>query len=65
MDIIKYDIALPEGGFETKYWHTINSPVFDDTGEVIYILHKTKDVTESVLLKQQENYKEKTIDLLQ
>ncbi|MBC7473458.1 MAG: PAS domain-containing protein [Candidatus Sericytochromatia bacterium] len=55
MDIIKYDIPLPAGGFETKYWKVENSPIFNENGEVSYILHKPEDVTELVLLKEKKN----------
>ena len=30
MEIIKYDVPLPGGGFEKKYWKTVNSPIFDE-----------------------------------
>lgn len=55
MAIQKYDIRRPEsegGGFEERYWSPINSPVFDDQGQLIYLLHRVEDVTEFVLVKQ-------------
>ncbi len=45
----KYDIQRPAcagGGFEERFWGPINSPVLDDAGEVINIIHRVEDVTE-------------------
>lgn len=51
----KYDIRRPEsegGGFEERYWSPVNSPVFDEGGRVLYIIHRVEDVTDFVRLKQ-------------
>jgi two-component system, cell cycle sensor histidine kinase and response regulator CckA len=56
MAIQKYDIRRPEsegGGFEVRYWSPVNSPVFGESGEVTYILHRVEDVTEFVRLEEQ------------
>lgn len=45
----KYDIFIEETGeFEVRYWNAINSPVMDDKGNVISIIHSAEDVTENV-----------------
>ncbi|HEY9812183.1 MAG TPA: PAS domain-containing protein [Candidatus Sericytochromatia bacterium] len=57
MAVQKYDIRRPQsegGGFEERYWSVINSPVLGTDGEVSYIIHRAEDVTEFILLKQQE-----------
>lgn len=57
MAIQKYDIRRPDaegGGFEERYWAPINSPVLGRSGEVLYIIHRVEDVTEVVLLQEQE-----------
>jgi signal transduction histidine kinase len=57
MAIQKYDIRRPlseGGGFEVRYWSPINSPVLNTSGEVSYIIHRVEDVTDFVLLKQQD-----------
>src|SRR5580698_4573769 len=38
MAVQKYDIPLPGGGFEAKYWSPRNIPVLGPSGEVMYIL---------------------------
>jgi PAS domain S-box-containing protein len=53
MAVQKYDIRRPEaegGGFEERYWNTINIPVLSSEGEVLYLLHRVEDVTDLVRL---------------
>jgi signal transduction histidine kinase/DNA-binding response OmpR family regulator len=55
MALQKYDIRRPieEGGaFEVRYWSPLNSPVLDQRGEVVYVIHRVEDVTELVRLEQ-------------
>lgn len=56
MAIQKYDIPRPVsegGGFEERYWSPLNTPVLNDNKEVMYIIHKVKDVTESKKVDEQ------------
>jgi signal transduction histidine kinase len=46
MAVQKYDIPLPQGGFEAKYWSPRNIPILAPSGAVRYILHRAVDVTE-------------------
>ena len=46
MAVQKYDIPLPDGTFEAKYWSPINIPILGADGSVRYILHRAIDVTE-------------------
>lgn len=65
MAITKYDIPRPAsdgGGFEVRYWSPTNTPVLDDLGEVIYILHQTEDVTEQVVGRDSSNANSKFED---
>lgn len=58
MAIQQYDIRRPEsegGGFEVRYWSPINSPVLNADGEVTFIINRSEDVTEFMLLKQQDS----------
>ena len=51
MPIQKYDIARPDaegGGFESRYWSPVNSPVLSRHGQVAFIIHRVEDVTEIV-----------------
>ncbi len=51
MAVQKYDIPKPKnrgGGFEVRYWRPENSPILDETGEILYITHYVEDVTHMV-----------------
>jgi PAS domain S-box-containing protein len=43
--LIRYDIELPAGGYDERYWSATHTPLLND-GEVAYILQHTVDVTE-------------------
>ncbi|HEX3947374.1 MAG TPA: PAS domain-containing protein, partial [Acidimicrobiales bacterium] len=51
MPVQKYDIERPAGeggGFESRYWSPVNSPVLGRNGEVVFVIHRVEDVTELV-----------------
>jgi PAS domain S-box-containing protein len=48
MAVQKYDIRNTAGGFEERYWEPLNSPVVDDDGKLVYIIHRVEDVTARV-----------------
>ncbi|WP_309891408.1 PAS domain-containing sensor histidine kinase [Archangium sp.] len=53
--VLQYDLRLPKaegGGFETRYWSTTNVPVLSSEGQVRYLIHRTEDVTDFVLLTE-------------
>lgn len=54
MGIQKYDIPIPgaQGAFEVKYWSPVNTPVFDEEGNVSYIIHHVEDITEFMLARE-------------
>lgn len=53
MAIQKYDIRKPNGGgFEVRYWTPKNTPVLDENGRVIFLIHQVEDVTERVQLQK-------------
>ncbi len=57
MAVQKYDIRRPEsegGGFEERHWSPVNSPVLNAQGQLLYIIHRVEDVTETVRLKQRD-----------
>ncbi|HVT89631.1 MAG TPA: ATP-binding protein [Tepidisphaeraceae bacterium] len=58
MAVQKYDIqrsAADGGGFEERFWSPTNSPVLDESGRLVYIIHRVEDVTEFVRLRQLGN----------
>lgn len=47
LPLIEYAIPLPNGqGFEERYWSATHTPLFNDRGELAFILQHTVDVTE-------------------
>ncbi|HEX7980574.1 MAG TPA: PAS domain S-box protein [Gemmatimonadaceae bacterium] len=48
MAVQKYDLRSAAGEFEERYWEPLNSPVFDDDGRLVYIIHRVEDVTARV-----------------
>jgi len=53
----KYDIPIRgTNQFETRYWKATNSPIIDDTGEVVYIAHVVLDITNGVIAAQEERF---------
>src|SRR6185437_8604806 len=60
MAVQKYDIRRPDGSFEERYWSPLNSPVFDKTGKIKFIIHHVQDVTEYVLARKNPAASEET-----
>jgi PAS domain S-box-containing protein len=51
MDVQKYDVRRAESegcSVEERYWSALNSPVFSDDGELLWIVHRLEDATELV-----------------
>ena len=64
MAVQKYDIQKPDGTFEVRYWSPLNIPVLNSENELEYIIHRVEDVTEFVLIKNEQQNKDNiNIDL--
>jgi PAS domain S-box-containing protein len=46
LDVIRYAIARPEGGYDERFWEASHSPVLNEKGEVLYVIQETRDVTD-------------------
>lgn len=49
MAIQRYDIRTPAGGFVERHWQPLNSPINDQAGDLVFLLHHVEDVTAQVL----------------
>jgi PAS domain-containing protein len=49
MAIQRYDIRDRHGRFVRRYWQPVNTPIYDDSGNLIALLHRVHDVTAQVL----------------
>jgi PAS domain S-box-containing protein len=54
LPVQRYDLKNEDGSFTEHYWHTDNSPVLTDEGEVAYIIHTTENITEQVRAGKRE-----------
>jgi PAS domain-containing protein len=49
MAVQRYDIRTPDGPFVERHWQPLNTPIHDDTGKLVCLLHHVEDVTQMVL----------------
>ncbi|HEY3948997.1 PAS domain-containing protein [Phenylobacterium sp.] len=49
MPVMRYDVRDAEGVFAERYWRHLNSPVFDETGRLVFLQHLVDEVTEEVM----------------
>jgi PAS domain-containing protein len=49
MAVQRYDMRTPQGAFVERHWQPINTPIHDDTGRLVCLLHHVEDVTPMVL----------------
>ena len=55
MPLQKYDIRIAgTEDFEERYWSPLNTPVLDEKKNIIYIIHRVEDVTETVRAKKRD-----------
>ncbi|HEY8591558.1 MAG TPA: PAS domain-containing protein [Sphingomicrobium sp.] len=52
MDVVKYDIPVPSGGFDERWWSATNTPVIGPDGKVEAIIQHTQDVTDRFRAEQ-------------
>jgi PAS domain S-box-containing protein len=67
MSVLRYDLPLPGlelKKFETRYWSPSNTPVFDEAGNLIYILHEARDITEKILTEEASKHHNEQLLLL-
>ena len=60
MPVQKYDIRKPDSNFEERYWSPVNTPIFADSGEFLYYLHRVEDVTEVVRITEAQEQNRQT-----
>jgi PAS domain-containing protein len=48
MAVQRYDIRDPNGSFVERHWQPVNTPVCDNEGRLVFILHHVEDVTDGV-----------------
>lgn len=53
MAVQKYDIPMPDGTYEERFWSPLNVPILDEHGEVVLLLHRSDDITDYVHTRHQ------------
>ncbi|WP_220810333.1 hybrid sensor histidine kinase/response regulator [Noviherbaspirillum aridicola] len=60
MVIQRYDVPRRDGmGFEVRYWSPVNTPVIAPDGEMIYIIHGVRNVTDYMRLQEENESRQK------
>lgn len=54
LDLQRYDVKNENGTFTERYWLITNTPVFDDQGNVIQILHSPEEITDKIKAEKLE-----------
>ena len=49
MKIQRYDVRNADGVFVERYWRPRNTPILNDDGQLLYLLHRVEDVTGKVM----------------
>ncbi len=45
MAVQRYDVRDASGRFVLRYWKPVNTPILNDEGELLFLLHHVEDVT--------------------
>lgn len=62
MNIQRYDTRKPgTENFEIRYWAPVNTPVFDEDGKLVAIIHAVEEVTDKALLRHQLTLRDQTV----
>lgn len=49
---VRYPLARPAeqgGGYDERWFRALNAPIFNDAGEVAYVIHGNEDVTDAMM----------------
>ena len=63
MAIQRYDIRDSDGRFVERHWQPVNTPLLDESGRLLYLLHQVHDVTDDVLAKRARSERATAFDL--
>ncbi len=55
LPVQRYDVERPAekgGGFEERYWNSLNTPILGSDGKVAYIFHSVEEITELIVAER-------------
>lgn len=47
MAVQRYDVRDDDGRYVRRHWRPVNTPVFDDMGRLLYVLHSAEKLTDA------------------
>jgi signal transduction histidine kinase/CheY-like chemotaxis protein len=56
----RFDLRRPDehgGGYDERYWKQRNVPICDESGEVVYLIHRAEDVTDFVMSERRQDWR--------
>jgi serine phosphatase RsbU (regulator of sigma subunit) len=57
MSLLRYDVEDPaSGGYVARYWSTINTPVPDEHGHTVLLLHRPEEVTDYIQKRHRDDH---------
>jgi PAS domain-containing protein len=51
MPVQRYDVRDAQGNFVQRYWRPRNTPIYDENGKLLFLLHEADDVTDVLTAK--------------
>lgn len=67
IEMLRYDVPLATeqgGGFEERYWSATSVPILNESGEVQYLVHEVRDISDKILSEQKRQLSREHLNLL-
>lgn len=62
-DVLRYDIPTADG-FKERYWKTTTIPIVGENGEVQYLVHEIRDITDKILGDRLNQQRQEQLNLI-
>lgn len=63
IEVLRYDIPTADG-FKERYWNATSIPILDEGGEVQYLVHEIRDITDKILIKRLHQQRQEQLNLI-
>lgn len=60
---LRYDLPT-KNGFDERYWNATSVPVLDEAGQVQYLVHEVRDITEQTMMERLHQQSQEHLNLL-
>ncbi|CAN5872141.1 hypothetical protein BH11MYX2_BH11MYX2_08660 [soil metagenome] len=65
MPLLRYSVRTPSGALVERCWKTLNTPVLGEDGRVRYIIHRTEDVTNDMVVELQRQSVDRALEAVE